>query len=412
MSFIPLTGWVEEPANAEGKDLGFLDLDALGTRISATNLPRLCLGMSRRPSTRFLKETRALSLILLIRFLRVAIANGLKKNEFRLQSRYGFDWLRSNGSIGKKPMCAKIRFQSNVKHYGITGDGKPFRSDNESCLLYEHYEPPPHKDLSEGIGKYSIVLERDVQTATEVEELRMAATQLIEEITFLWPYVAGEPFDPIFTQISLWHEPPGWVSNSDTVKEELQIASGEIYAKLRIKQNHWLVLPYFPLGLVLLAREKYPNFTKIYKTLISIHHQALSSTLTDARLFLLAKALELVMELIPGNTRNQKTKKMPDRMRDNLKQRDLDWHFRIANTRVNVRHVILQKGANPDLHPQITPSESRDFQHDIDYMIRYFVAEKFGYAAGVFQENAPEIGVVCKQPTQSVRTGNPVRFGG
>lgn len=145
-----------------------------------------------------------------------------------------------------------------------------------------------------------------------------------------------------------------------------------------------LFLPYFPLGLVLVAREKYPKLSQVFKTMVSLHHQALAATLSDARLFLLAKGLELATEFISGKTYAEKTANLPEALRSGLKH-DLNWLFQIANTRVNIRHVV-QKGANPPLHKKINGPEARDFEHDVDFMIRFYVAGQFGYQAPLFTD--------------------------
>ena len=137
-----------------------------------------------------------------------------------------------------------------------------------------------------------------------------------------------------------------------------------------------LTLPYMPLQRALTAVRAYRTANTNTRFLVNLHFGALDQLGTEWQLVLLAKALDLARDMLPGHGDVNKQAALPTGVRAEL-SRSLKWLSEMSNKRLETRHVA-SKG---NLLPRMSPAERKDFVHDVDLVIRGVVERELGIEA-------------------------------
>ena len=281
-----------------------------------------------------------------------------------------------------------LTYVSLPVHYGFEGDVHPFEYKNKTVRIYETLTPKKIPSTPALVGEYRIHLEVPVSSMDQYSQVTIEADELIEQIEKLWPYICGEPLRPILVQMSLDTTPDGWISNQKPVQREMNIRmTGGIYCEVEIVQAHWLILPYYPLEHVLIARQQYESFEDVYSSLVDLHYDSMTARSAGGRLFSSAKGLELVTRLIPGTNHRQRHEQLDPNVRGRLR-RTINQLHDISNNRFNVRHVVSDS-SGPILHPKASGKELADFTHDCDLLMRHQICKRLGIPMVQFQKARP-----------------------
>ena len=158
------------------------------------------------------------------------------------------------------------------------------------------------------------------------------------------------------------------------MNEQLKTKAKRSISVLSSKNIMWEWLPNLPLVTVLRGRSKYLYASDPIHSLIEHHYDAQTASDSHSRLFSLAKGLEIVRAVLPGNSDLEKQSALDPELANSLK---LGLHelFNIANNRREVRHII-RNPQSKELHPKITSQESDAFRHDADVITRSVVAKE------------------------------------
>jgi hypothetical protein len=110
--------------------------------------------------------------------------------------------------------------------------------------------------------------------------------------------------------------------------------------------------------------------------LMDLHVAAVDRMGAVSQLVLFAKALDLARDMLPGQGHPKKEAALPLHVRTGLRQ-SLSWLGEMSNKRLDTRHIST-KGK---LLPRMSATESADFIHDADLVIRGVVERELGIAA-------------------------------
>lgn len=204
----------------------------------------------------------------------------------------------------------------------------------------------------------------------------------------VWTYACGRPLNAARLCLVERNAPSGWTTNAKDVEAQFHAANGGVGGQVSIQTRHWTYCRELPLAQALDVRETYRSTSDVIRTLIELHYSALTAVRKEARLFFFAKALEIAQAVLRGRTRQQKQGSLPPEIRDDLDQ-SLNWLFRMANTRCDVRHVV-QERTPPTLHPRMSPQELQSFRHDADLVIRTVVCMNLGHEPFLMKEGTPQ----------------------
>jgi hypothetical protein len=128
----------------------------------------------------------------------------------------------------------------------------------------------------------------------------------------------------------------------------------------------------------------------VSRTLLELHYQALTARSATAGLFLLAKCLELVRELLPGRTDHARESSLPAQIRNGLK-RSFHWLFDVGNNRLDVRHVVKSRAPLLQLHQRMTGQEYIDFRDDADAIVRTVISQRLGLSPLILRHEDPKV---------------------
>jgi hypothetical protein len=222
------------------------------------------------------------------------------------------------------------------------------------------------------------VLETNVSTQEQLQARRREVFNLTNELDRVWTYVAGYPFNATHCMLEFIEGPERWHTNYQDVHRAIERVHSDIVieGQWTIENRQSIRLPTWPLKQALKIRDQYRNVTDPICALMELHYQSLTSRDPNSNLFFLAKGLELVRSLLPGDKDSTRQKQLPDEVTRELEQ-SLDWLFCITNNRYEVRHIVRNPKAAL-LHPKLTAAERRSFLHDADLIIRGVVALQFG----------------------------------
>jgi hypothetical protein len=124
------------------------------------------------------------------------------------------------------------------------------------------------------------------------------------------------------------------------------------------------------------AVHAYRSASPEIKFLIEIHVAAIDQLGVVSQLILFDKALDLARDMLPGQGNSKKEAALPSNVRAGLRQ-SLSWLGKMSNERLETRHVA-SKGK---LLPRLSATESADFIHDADLVIRGVVEKLTTIAA-------------------------------
>lgn len=255
-------------------------------------------------------------------------------------------------------------------------DAKPHSVHVGPITIREALESDPEIDAP-GEGRYRVVVEAKVESVDQLDEIGRTIHQLADQLDRCWIYSAGTPLTgDRLGRFGIVHTPDGWTSNVLEIGAALR---GEPHLKLELGSNNvllgMLALRDFPLRHALAVRDRFLTAEPRVRSLIEFHYLAKKQFAnSDARLFLLAKGLEITERLLPGRRNSAKQSALPARFTQRLHQ-SLDWLFDKANNRLEIRHAIHRPGGW--LNQNLTNAEGADFDHDADIILRAVVSREF-----------------------------------
>jgi len=292
-------------------------------------------------------------------------------------------------SKGQSTTKRKVFFKSKPLLYVVASSPSPHQRTVGDWIIRESYEPLDDRTLPDGTVSYSIWIETEVSSPEEIWAKRSTPFELADDLNRVWTYVCGQPINVARFGLVACHAPAAWTTNAEEIEKDLQAAiSGLTYKEISIQTRHWTYCPELPLAKALDVRESYETASDLVRTLIELHYLALTSEVSQARLFFFAKALEIVRGLLNGQNNEQKQNSLPANIRSGLRK-SLRWLFKIANTRADVRHVVQRKVTPPTLHPPMSAQERRSFEHDADLVIRTAVCIQLGHEPFLVERGKP-----------------------
>jgi hypothetical protein len=233
---------------------------------------------------------------------------------------------------------------------------------------------------------YVLRLEGRVTTKQQAQQYDAEARQLTGDLNIVWAYVALVPLFPKRFTIRLSGPPEGWRTNLKTLKlaRPIKLRPGTspgppvgFTVKMKINKGQYKVTS----GSLLLkqaiaAVHAYRAAGPETRFLMQIHFAAMDQLGVISQLILYAKAFDLARDLLPGHGDKKKEAALPASVRSALRQ-SLSWLSEMSNRRLETRHVAT-KGK---LLPRMSASESADFVHDSDLVIRAVVEKELAIPA-------------------------------
>ncbi|HUE89015.1 MAG TPA: hypothetical protein VMO26_23285, partial [Vicinamibacterales bacterium] len=240
--------------------------------------------------------------------------------------------------------------------------------------LAEHLDTDDPKDLPGSVGSYWLTMEAPISSRKEFDQSVSECFDIADDLDRCWIYATGEPFLAVRVVISFPQAPDGWSGNTRDLRKQLLHREGGLDAEgIETRSRPWMLAPRLPLRNAVEAIHQYRAASSATRTLIELHYQALKSTQGEARLFFLAKGLELVRALLAGRTLKDKEGGLPEAVHRELR-RSLGWLYDMANNRIDIRHVILNP-QGPELHRPLSDAERSDFRKDADLVLRGFICD-------------------------------------
>jgi len=270
------------------------------------------------------------------------------------------------GVVAPQPQI--LRYSSTTKLYGITDGGEPSSGEFEGFVVRERLGVTSISGLPPEVREYNLSIERTIKSSDELLTASAEVRGFLSDLDKFWIYAAGEPLNPIVKRVSLERGIAGWNHNELQVRDYLVRNCKQMLAVADSHDQHWVIMPQFPLAPALRARAAYQSATPISQALVDLHYGALKSSYREGRLFGLAKALELARQILPGKDGTVKQQALKPLIGNNLRH-SLDWLKEMANDRYHTRHAV-QKGATVRLKSKMTGEEICDFEHDADLILR------------------------------------------
>ena len=141
------------------------------------------------------------------------------------------------GSNHIDPNDAALCFKKKVVQRPPTA--LPFSGVVDGLRLTEKHEPHESPTPHPNLGDYTITIEREILSSDELHHWTHSIGAVVDELDKVWPYVCGEPFNPIATRISFDTTPVGWESNRATVVRELAQQCRGIIAIAKLGPREW-----------------------------------------------------------------------------------------------------------------------------------------------------------------------------
>jgi hypothetical protein len=252
-----------------------------------------------------------------------------------------------------------LRFASPVVRFGVLGGAIIQTAELDGWRFREACEPAAEPGVPPDVGKYRLTIERTVTVEDNVHKLYARGLDLVERVNRLWTVVAGVPFGRSgFSALLSKLEPPsGWESNVDEVDDAIQQAIGGFTGRVDVYGIEWFHTPTLPLQRLITALNAYDALDDIMKELIDLHYEARRSP-SRRDSFRLAKALEIVRNLLPGKDNRARERSLPPEVRSALTH-PLNWLYKVSNERRETRHPV-RKGRSLALHPELRPEEYQE----------------------------------------------------
>jgi len=225
-----------------------------------------------------------------------------------------------------------------------------------------------------------------VTTKEQAGRYDAEARQLASDLNMVWAYVALVPLFPKRIMFHLSGSPDGWRTNFKKLKSTRPIkprpgaspgpaASFTVSVKIN-KGKYKVTSDSLLLQRAIDAVRAYRTASSEMKFLIQIHFAAIDQLGMVSQLILYAKALDLVRDMLPGHGDSKKEAALPADVRSALR-RSLAWLGEMSNKRLETRHVA----SSGKLLPRLSATESVDFVHDADLVIRGVVEQELGIGA-------------------------------
>lgn len=271
----------------------------------------------------------------------------------------------------------ELRFSSPVVRFAVLGGATVQTADLDGWRFREAYGPAAEPGVPADVKKYRLTIERTVTVKDNVHELYAKGVDLVERVNRLWTVAAGVPFGLSgFSVLLSGHETPtGWETNVDQVYDAIQEATGGLKGMVDIYGVEWFRTPTLPLKRLITALNAYEALDDIMKELIDLHYEARRSP-SRRDSFRLAKALEIVRELLPGEDDKSRERSLPPDVRSALTH-PLSWLYEVSNKRLETRHPITKSGGL-SLLPELKPEEYQEFLRDADLVIRFVIGDALG----------------------------------
>jgi len=272
-------------------------------------------------------------------------------------------------------MAPPLLFTSPIIRLAVDDESAPrFQTVNEGWMIREEYTPRKFRFQGEDYGAYTVVMERELKKGDDAGGVFIHGRFLAQDLDHMSMYATERPlrqrsidefFGPVFP-------PSGWTSNGESVLAAddwrlmtTPFSTGSLYRRE----------PRLPLRSIVAALTAYQATDPITFTVASLHFEAFTTESARGPFLLLAQALEVIRNLMRGGPTGAGLV-IPDSVTARL-TRSLDWVFEISNTRSNTRHPATRRPA-VSLHPEMGPSEQKDFLHDADLLARYVVSVRLG----------------------------------
>ena len=198
------------------------------------------------------------------------------------------------------------------------------------------------------VRPYGLRMECQVDAKQAASRCHTEALQLARDLNITWAYVAVVPLFPKRLTLQIARSPDGWCTNLSKLKLMRRVkvqsapsssspagpaVSGSMKIKLT-RGKYEVKLPYMPLQRALGAVKAYRSASESMRLLINLYFGALDQPGTETQLFLLAKALELARDMLPGHEKSKKAAALPDGVRGELVQ-SLNWLGKMSNERLD-----------------------------------------------------------------------------
>jgi hypothetical protein len=285
-------------------------------------------------------------------------------------------------------------FRSEPRIYGVLTEPKEHIASVGPLSVREIFEPDANDNIRLGLGSYLVVIEAKVVDRGELSEFQREAFSLAQCLDRLWTYATGMPLSVIYQGRAIYayeylHPPKGWISNLDEVNDQLKANPKRSISVVNSTNIMWQWLPRLPLETVLRGRERFLIASDPIHSMIEHHYDAQTATDSYAKLFSLAKGLEIVRGMLPGDTDKAKEARLNSEVTKSLK---LSFHdlFNIANNRREIRHTIKDLKSKT-LHPKISQHERDSFGHDADVIIRAVVAQELDMPVICISDQEPPL---------------------
>jgi hypothetical protein len=295
-----------------------------------------------------------------------------------------------------------VFYRSEPRIYGVLSEPKEHMASIGCLSVREIFEPNANDDIRPGLGSYLVAIEAKVADHSEFSEFQSEAFSLAKCLDRLWTYATGMPLSVHYQGRSIYayeflHPPKGWTSNLTEVNDQLKAKAKRSITALSSKNIMWQWLPRLPLGTVLRGRERFQTASDPIHSLIEHHYDAQTATNDYAKLFSLAKALEIVRAILPGDTDKAKESRLNSEVAKSLK---ISFHdlFNIANNRREIRHIIKDPKSKA-LHPRMSQHERDSFSHDADLIIRAVVTEELDMPIISIRDQEPLLQAKAKTKT-------------
>ncbi len=149
---------------------------------------------------------------------------------------------------------------------------------------------------------------------------------------------------------------------------EDELNKGRAHAKFSFRSMPNVSFHYWPLQIALQIREKYLAASEEVKTLIDLHYFSLSVNSGCAMLLFLGKTLELVLSLLPGNSKTEKENFLPVEIKEKLHS-SFNKTLYLSNNRLETRHIV-KNPKDRAMHNRLTHEEMETYKNDVDLIIR------------------------------------------
>ncbi len=270
---------------------------------------------------------------------------------------------------------AILRYESEPNNYEIHCEDDPHQAEIDGLTIYEKFsliERP--RFIPPYLGNYQIIIQTEVNNSQELQLKHFDIKAIIREIDRSWIYVSGHPLiRSSHGFLGPYLDFPdgkidGWTSNYREAEKEV---SGVIAFHERM---HRTSFQYWPLDEAIGVLKAYRDSQDDIKALVDLHFFSHKAEDSYSSLLFLSKAMELVREILPGKTDEDKEKRLPIEFRSkiNISLHDV---MGLANTRFESRHIFDRKSRT--LLEKFDKSEINAYKYNTDLFIRYVVCQNF-----------------------------------